>query len=85
MVDQAERDRRRPRALRRAEDGRTLQRDEVASLLTATGDDLERLVAQAGAVRDRAPWYADGAWGRDDTGTQDLQPQGVHPADPPLP
>lgn len=64
MVDQAERDRRRPRALRRAEDGRTLSRDEVASLLTATGDDLERLVTQAGAVRDRAPWFADDGWGR---------------------
>ncbi len=64
MVDQQERDRRRPRALRRAEDGRSLTRDEVAALLTATGDDLDRLVAQAGAVRDRAPWFADGGWGR---------------------
>ncbi len=64
MVTAAERDRRRPRALRRAEDGRSLTRDEVAALLTATGDDLARLVAHAGAVRDKAPWYAEGAWGR---------------------
>ena len=54
-------DRLRPRALKRAEDGRTLKRDEAAALLTARGDDLDRLLAVAGRVRDAAPWYADGA------------------------
>lgn len=54
----------RPRALHRAEEGRSLRRDEVASLFGARGDDLDRLVAIAGGIRDRAPWYADGAWGR---------------------
>jgi FO synthase len=53
-----------PRALRRAEDGRTLGRDEAASLMTARGDDLVRLIAIAGRVRDAAPWYRDDAWGR---------------------
>ena len=53
-----------PRALHRAEQGRTLRADEIASLVTARGDDLARLVTIAGSVRDRAPWYADGAWGR---------------------
>jgi FO synthase len=51
----------RPRALHRAEEGRTLKADEAAALMTAREDDLERLLAIAGAVRDRAPWYADGA------------------------
>ncbi|MFT5564124.1 MAG: FO synthase [Myxococcota bacterium] len=68
MVDEAERDRRRPRALKRAEEGRTLTRDEIAALLTSTGDDLDRLLAHAGAVRDKAPWFADGGWGRDAAG-----------------
>jgi FO synthase len=54
----------RPRALHRAEEGRTLTRDEVASLLTCRDDDLDRLLAIASAVRDRAPWYAEGAVGR---------------------
>jgi FO synthase len=58
------RDRRRGRALRRAEDGRVLDRDEAAALLTARGDQLERLLAVAAGVRDRAPWYAAGGWGR---------------------
>ncbi len=53
-----------PRALRRAEDARTLARDEAASLMLARGDDLARLIAIAGRVRDAAPWYRDGAWGR---------------------
>jgi FO synthase len=53
-----------PRALRRAEDGRTLGRDEAAALMTARGADLERLIGIAGRVRDAAPWYRDGAWGR---------------------
>ncbi len=54
-------DRLRPRALKRAEDGRTLKRDEAAALLTSRGADLDRLLAVAGRVRDAAPWYADGA------------------------
>ena len=53
-----------PRALRRAEDGRALTRTEAASLFTARGDDLERLVATAARVRAAAPWYREGAWGR---------------------
>jgi FO synthase len=53
-----------PRALRRAEDGRTLTRTEAASLFTARGEDLDRLVAIAGRVRAAAPWYREGAWGR---------------------
>jgi len=54
----------RPRALHRAEEGRTLTRDEATALLTARDADLERLLAVASRVRDAAPWYADGAWGR---------------------
>jgi FO synthase len=54
----------RPRALHRAEEGRSLARDEIAALLTCRGGDLERLLVLAGALRDRAPWYADGGWGR---------------------
>jgi FO synthase len=53
-----------PRALHRAEEGRSLKREEAAALLTARGEPLERLVAVAGRVRDAAPWYAAGAWGR---------------------
>jgi len=53
-----------PRALRRAEDGRSLTRDEAAALLTARGPELDRLIGIAGQVRDAAPWYAPGAWGR---------------------
>lgn len=53
-----------PRALRRAGDGKALTRSEAASLFTARGEDLERLVAIAGTVRAAAPWYRDGAWGR---------------------
>jgi FO synthase len=63
-LDDATLARLRPRALHRAEEGRTLKADEAAALLTATDADLERLVAVAGAVRDAAPWYRDGAWGR---------------------
>jgi FO synthase len=40
------------RALRRAEDGRTLSVDEAAALLEARGEDLERLLACARAIRD---------------------------------
>ncbi|MBW3620790.1 MAG: bifunctional FO biosynthesis protein CofGH [Actinobacteria bacterium] len=47
-----------PRALKRAEDAKTLTRDEATALLTARGDDLDRLLAVAGRVRDAAPWYA---------------------------
>ncbi|MBW3658436.1 MAG: bifunctional FO biosynthesis protein CofGH [Actinobacteria bacterium] len=47
-----------PRALKRAEDAKTLTRDEAAALLTARGVDLDRLLAVAGRVRDAAPWYA---------------------------
>ncbi|TVR35476.1 MAG: 7,8-didemethyl-8-hydroxy-5-deazariboflavin synthase [Nitriliruptor sp.] len=54
----------RPRALKRSEDGRTLTRDEAASLLTCRGEDLDRLLSIASRVRDAAPWYREGAWGR---------------------
>jgi FO synthase len=54
----------RPRALKRAEDGRTLGRDEAAALLTCRDEDLQRLVAIAGRVRDAAPWYAPGGANR---------------------
>ncbi len=54
----------RPRALHRAEEGRSLRRDEVAALLTCREQDLDRLLAVAARTRDAAPWYADGAWGR---------------------
>jgi FO synthase len=57
-------DRLRPRALRRAEQGLTLTRDEAAALLGARDGDLERLLLVAGRVRDAAPWYAEGGWGR---------------------
>ncbi len=67
--DAATLDRLRPRALHRAEEGRTLKADEAAALLTATGEDLARLCAVAAGVRDRAPWYADGGWGRTPDGT----------------
>ena len=58
----------RPRALHRAEEGRTLTRDEAAGLLTARDGDLERLLAVASRVRDAAPWYAVGGWGRSPEG-----------------
>ena len=57
-------DRLRPRALHRAEEGRSLRREEVAALVGARGQDLQRLLAVASHVRDAAPWYAEGAWGR---------------------
>lgn len=57
-----------PRALRRAEDGRALTRTEAAALLTARGEDLDRLVGIAGRVRALAPWYREGAWGRAEDG-----------------
>lgn len=57
-----------PRALRRAERGLALGRTEAASLLGARGDALGRLVAVADRVRASAPWYRDGAWGRDTEG-----------------
>lgn len=60
----------RPRALHRAEEGRTLTRDEAAGLLTAREGDLDRLLAVASRVRDAAPWYAPGAWGRSADGRQ---------------
>jgi FO synthase len=53
-----------PRALHRAEEGRTLTRPEATSLLAARGAELDRLLHIAASVRDLAPWYADGAWGR---------------------
>ncbi|MDX1622242.1 MAG: 7,8-didemethyl-8-hydroxy-5-deazariboflavin synthase CofG, partial [Nitriliruptorales bacterium] len=55
-VDQQVLERLRPRALHRAEEGRSLKPDEYAALVTARGNDLERLLAIAGQVRDRAPW-----------------------------
>ncbi|MGH2830715.1 MAG: 7,8-didemethyl-8-hydroxy-5-deazariboflavin synthase CofG, partial [Actinomycetota bacterium] len=42
------------RALRRAEQGRVLSRDEATALLAARGDDLERLCAAARSVREAA-------------------------------
>jgi len=60
----------RPRALHRAEDGRTLTRDEAASLLTARGADLDRLLTVASRLRDAAPWYGQGRWGRAPDGRQ---------------
>ena len=67
--DSATLDRLRPRALHRAEQGRSLHREEVAALLTGRGEDLVRLQSIARAVRGKAPWYAEGGWGRaaDDT------------------
>jgi FO synthase len=56
------------RALKRAEEGRTLTRPEATALLTARGDDLDRLCGIARAVRAAAPWYRDGAWGRTEDG-----------------
>jgi FO synthase len=53
-----------PRALRRAEDGRSLTRTEAAALFTARGEGLDRLVTVAARIREAAPWYAPGAWGR---------------------
>ena len=53
-----------PRALHRAEEGRTLGRVEAAALFSARGEDLARLVGIAGRVRDAAPWFRSGAWGR---------------------
>jgi FO synthase len=69
-LDDAVLGRLRPRALHRAEEGRTLKADEAAALLTSTGEDLARLLAVASRVRDRAPWYADGGWGRTADGTR---------------
>jgi FO synthase len=42
----------RRRALARAEGGKALSVDEATALLTATGDDLDRLLAVAGRLRD---------------------------------
>ncbi len=56
------------RALKRAEEGRTLTRPEATALLTARGEDLDRLCGIARAVRAAAPWYRDGAWGRTEDG-----------------
>ncbi|MEX2562230.1 MAG: bifunctional FO biosynthesis protein CofGH [Nitriliruptoraceae bacterium] len=56
-ADTATLDRRRPRALRRAADGRSLTSEEIEALLASRGDDLAQLLAIAGHVRDRAPWY----------------------------
>jgi FO synthase len=56
-------DRLRPRALHRAEEGRTLSRDEATSLLTCRDEDLRRLLDVAARTRDGAPWYRPGGWG----------------------
>jgi len=56
-ADAATLNRRRPRALRRAADGRSLTSEEIEALLASRGDDLTQLLAIAGHVRDRAPWY----------------------------
>jgi FO synthase len=53
-----------PRALHRAEEGRSLTRVEAASLVTARDGELARLLTVAARVRDAAPWYAPGGWGR---------------------
>jgi len=47
-----------PRSLARARAGKTLTRDEATALLLARGEDLDRLLEIAGAIRDRAPWVA---------------------------
>jgi FO synthase len=57
--DRATLDRLRSRALHRAEEGRTLKRDEAAALLTSRAEDLDRLLAVAARVRDAAPWLRD--------------------------
>lgn len=53
-----------PRALHRAEEGRSLSAPEVASLFTARADDLTRLTTIASRVRDAAPWFQPGGYGR---------------------
>lgn len=65
-----------PRALHRAEEGRTLKADEVAALLTARDGDLDRLLEVAARTRDQAPWYAEGGWGRT---TASTDPTGTDP------
>jgi FO synthase len=60
LSDEATLARLRPRALHRAEQGRTLRREEATALLTCRGEDLDRLLAVASRVRDAAPWYAEG-------------------------
>lgn len=52
-----------PRALHRAEEGRSLTEAEVASLFSAEATDLDRLLAVASRVRDAAPWYQPGGYG----------------------
>jgi FO synthase len=60
LTDDATLARLRPRALHRAEQGRTLGREEATALLTCRGDDLDRLLTTASRIRDAAPWYAQG-------------------------
>jgi FO synthase len=69
-IDDATLARLRPRALHRAEQGRTLGRDEATALLTCRGADLDRLLAVASRVRDAAPWYADGGSHRGPSGAR---------------
>lgn len=57
-----------PRALRRAEEGRSLSESEVAALFTARGEQLESLLQVAARVRDAAPWYQPGGYGLDANG-----------------
>lgn len=52
-----------PRALHRAEEGRSLTEAEVASLFSAEAKNLDRLLAVASRVRDAAPWYQPGGYG----------------------
>ncbi|MDP9021559.1 MAG: bifunctional FO biosynthesis protein CofGH [Actinomycetota bacterium] len=52
MADEAALGRLRRRALRRAEQGLAITRDEAASLLTCRGVELERLMSIAGRIRD---------------------------------
>jgi FO synthase len=68
IIPEAELARLVPRVLHRVEEGRSLSRDEVAALLTVRGEGLERLLVVASGLRDRAPWYAEGGWGRTDDG-----------------
>ncbi len=66
------------RALRRAEDGKSLDATEAEILLQARGDDLDG----CGSRRPGARCRADGAR---PPGHRDLQPEGLHPADPAVP
>ena len=67
------------RALARAERGAALDLDEATVLLSARGEDLDRLCAVAARVRDAGPGRCRPARGGD------LLAQGVHPGHPAVP